>query len=176
MLGNILVHEACKKQMIVMKNSTESELVALADFLHEVGLVEDFVKELGYLMNDFVTNVHWIYQDNKSAIPVVKHGGGKPCMKYMKVREEYLKERLKTGEVEIEYVKTHDMLANVLTKPLGGELFHTFVNKLLGHRFACLSNKGAKEDMTCTTRYNIQSYWHYRRLLAQTKQNLQVNM
>ena len=79
--------------MIVMKNSTESELVALADFLHEGGLVEDFVKELGYLMNDFVTNVHWIYQDNKSAIPVVKHGGGKPCMKYMKVREEYLKER-----------------------------------------------------------------------------------
>jgi len=35
MLGNTLVHEACGKQKLVAKSSTEAELVALLDYLAE---------------------------------------------------------------------------------------------------------------------------------------------
>jgi len=34
MLGNTLVHESCRKQQIVTKNSTEAELVALVRQYH----------------------------------------------------------------------------------------------------------------------------------------------
>jgi hypothetical protein len=37
------------------------------------------------------------------------------------------------------------MLADLLTKPLGGELYHNLTQKLLGgHRYECLNNRGAK--------------------------------
>jgi hypothetical protein len=83
MLGNTLVHEVCRKQKIVTKNSTEAELVALADLLIEGELVEDFIMDLGHLMGsaDFVTDVHLVYQDNKSTLAIVTSGGGKPRSK-----------------------------------------------------------------------------------------------
>jgi hypothetical protein len=150
MLGNTLVHKVCKKQKIVTKNSTEAELVALADLLLEGELVEHFIMELGYLIEeDLVTDVHLIHQDNKSTITVVTTGVGKPRTKYMQVREEYVKERLKTGEVVIKHVNTKGMLADLLTKPLGGELYHTLTQRILGgHHYKCLSNRGAKEKLT----------------------------
>jgi hypothetical protein len=36
------------------------------------------------------------------------------------------------------------MLADVLTKPIGGELFHSMVRRLLGRHY--LSNRGAKDN------------------------------
>jgi len=42
-------------------------------------------------------------------------------------------------------MKKGKMLADMLTKPLGGECFHTMAHAILGnHRFACL-NRGAKD-------------------------------
>ena len=126
MLGNTLVHEVCRKQKIVTKNSTEAELVALADLLIEGELVEDFILELGHMMGkDFVTDVHLIYQDNKSTLAMVTTCGGKPRTKYMKVREEFVKECLKTWEVGLEYISTKQMMADLMTKPLGGALPYT---------------------------------------------------
>ncbi len=91
MLGNTLVHEVCHKQKIVTKISTEAELVALADLLIEGEMVEDFIMELGHMMDtNFATDVHLIYQDNKSTLTMVTTGGGKPRTKYMKDREEFV--------------------------------------------------------------------------------------
>ena len=147
MLGDTLVHEVCKKQKIVTKNSTEAELVALSDLLLEGELIEQFIIELGRLMEeDFVKDIHLIHQDNKSTMTMVISGGGKPRTKYMQVREEYVKERLQSGEVVLRYVNTKEMLADLLTKPLGGELYHSLTQKLLGgHRYECSNNRGAKE-------------------------------
>jgi hypothetical protein len=147
-LGNTLVHKGCRKQKLITKNSTEAELVALSDYVLEGELIEDFLMDLGHLMDDdLVTNVHHVYQDNTSTIVIVTTGGSKPRSKYMKVREEYIKERVRTGELDISYVKTKDMFADVLTKPLGGELFHSIVKRILGMH---LNNWGAKENTSVT--------------------------
>jgi hypothetical protein len=95
MLGNNFVHEACKKQKVVTKNSTEAELVVLSDYKLEGELVEELIIDLGTLMDDiFVTNVDLVYQDNQNTIAMVKSIGGKPRSKHIKVRQEYVKERL----------------------------------------------------------------------------------
>jgi hypothetical protein len=143
-LGNTLVHEGCRKQKLITKNSTEVELVALAHYVLEGELIKDFLMDLGHLMSDdLVTNVHHVYQDNTSTITIVKTGGGKARSKCTRVRQEYIKEHLDTGELDISYVKTADMLADMLTKPLGGELSHNIVKKVLG---MCLNNRGAKKN------------------------------
>jgi hypothetical protein len=148
MLGNTLVHEACQKQKLVTKSSTEAELVVLSDYLMEGELIKEFLMDMGTMMDeDLVTNVHLVFQDNQSAIALVKGDGGNMRSKYMKVRREYVKERLGTGEVEIEFKPTGQMIADVLTKPLGGEQYHILVETLLGkHRFVShSSNRGVKE-------------------------------
>jgi hypothetical protein len=129
MLGSTLAHEVCRKKKIVTKNSMEAEMVALANLLIEGELVEDFIMDLGHLMGaaDFITDVHLVYQNNKSTLAMVTTGGGKPRTKYMKVRKEYAKEHLKTWEVVLECISTKQMLADLLTKPLGGELYRTMM-------------------------------------------------
>jgi len=151
MLGNTVVHEACTKQKIITRNSTEAELVALSDYIGEGELIEDFLMELGHIMDDdLLTNVHLIYQDNQSTIALVQKGGGKQRTKYIKVRQEYIHERLGTSEVEIAYSKTCDMLADIFTKGLGGDQFHTLAEAVLGkHRFSYSSNGGAKSNIGC---------------------------
>jgi len=138
MLGNTLVHESCRKQQIVTKNSVEAELVALSDNIIEGESVEELMDD------DFVMNVHLVYQDNQSMIALVKRStSSKPRSKYLKVRQEYVKEHL-----EIEYMKTGKMLADLLTKPISREHFHTIAHAVSGnHRYACSSNRGAKNEM-----------------------------
>jgi hypothetical protein len=105
------------------------------------------------MVTDSVMDVHQVYQDNKSTLAMVPTGGGKPRTKYMKVREEFVKERLETWEVVLEYISTKQMLADLMTKPLGGELYHTLTHRRLGgHQYACLNNRGAKgEQVSCVS-------------------------
>jgi hypothetical protein len=151
LLGNTLVHETCRKQKIITRNSMETELVALSDHIIEGELIEGFVLDMGALCDiEVLDNVHLVYQDNQPTIAIVTKGGGQPRTKYMKVREEYVRERLETKELEIEYVKTDTMLADALTKPLSGEGFHKLVRRLLGRskfQTSYASNRGAKKKM-----------------------------
>ena len=156
MLGNTLVHKSCKKQKIITRNSTEAELVALSDYLLQGELVEDFLMEIGCMINqDVVTDVHLIYQDNQSKTALVMKKDArqdKPRTKYMKVRQEFARERLASGEVEVKYIKTSLMLADLFTKALGGEQFHNLAEAILGrHRFSHFSNRGAKRIMCTAT-------------------------
>jgi len=143
-LGNTLVHEACRKQKIVTKDSTEAELVALSDYLEEGAMVEEFLIDIGSLMDvELIDTPFVLYQDNKSTITLVESGGGKHRTKYMRVRQAYVMERLGTHELSIAYAHTSKMIADILTKPLQGEQFHRFAQAALGKLYA-VSNRGAK--------------------------------
>jgi len=104
LLGNTLVHETCRKQKNITRNSTWAELVALSDYIMEGELIKGFVLDMGALCGiEVLDDVHLVYQDNKPTITIVTKGGRQPTTKYMKVREEYVRERLGTKELEIEY-------------------------------------------------------------------------
>ena len=57
-------------------------------------------------------------------------------------------EQLPTSEVEVQYIHTSWMLADILTKAFGGEHFHDLAEILLEkHHFLHSSNRGAKNIM-----------------------------
>jgi hypothetical protein len=94
-LGGTAVIEICRKQKIVSKDSTEAELVALSNLLVEVEAVQELLDNLSNLMGEkLMTGRLTVYQDNTSTISLVTKGGGKPRNKYMKVRQEMVKERV----------------------------------------------------------------------------------
>ena len=88
--------------------------------------------------NDFLINlgvkaaVPEVLQDNTSTITLVTKGGGKYRNKYMMVRQCYVRERVQAGEVVVQYVQTHRMLADALTKPLQGSLFRMMTSWISG--------------------------------------------
>jgi len=146
-LGNTLVHEACRKQKLVPRDSTEAELVALSDYLEEGAMVEELLINIGTMMGeDLIDTPFMIYQDNKSTIALVETGNGKHRTKYMKVRQAYVTERLSTHEMSIKYIHTSKMVSDLLTKPLQGEKFHHFAQLALGKVYAS-SNRGAKSKV-----------------------------
>jgi hypothetical protein len=53
--------------------------------------------------------------------------------KHIKIRYFFIVDRIKNGELKMEYVSTDLMLADFMTKPLNGAQFVVLQGKLLGH-------------------------------------------
>jgi hypothetical protein len=131
MLGEGCVLAKSAKQRIVTKDSTEAELVALSDMVSVVERCHELVVEMGYNIPPPV-----IMQDNASTITLVTVGGGAQRTRHMRVRQHLVLERVTEGKVSVIYTPTGNMLADVLTKPLQGELYRTMTYALLNCRSA----------------------------------------
>jgi hypothetical protein len=127
-LGNGPVHVKSSKQKLVTKSSTESELVGLSDYASQVIWTYYFLQSQGYSLEDPAI----IYQDNKSAIALINKGRStSERTRHINIRYFFLKDRIESKEIKIEFLPTECMIADILTKPLQGELFRIQRNKLL---------------------------------------------
>jgi hypothetical protein len=79
----MLVNEIGRKQKMITKDSTETELVALSDHVLEGELETEFLEVQGLKLKTPI-----VYQDNASTISLVVKGGGKPRTKYLRVRHQ----------------------------------------------------------------------------------------
>ena len=119
----------CKSasQKLNTKSSTEAELVGLSDSTAQIIWTRNFLIEQGYKV-DAAT----IYQDNMSTIAMVKNGkSNSDKTKHIAVRFYFVADRIKNGEIKVEYLKTGDMVADILTKPLQGAKFYELRQELL---------------------------------------------
>jgi hypothetical protein len=75
-----------------------------------------------------------VEQDNTSAISLIKKGfSTSDKTRHINIRYFWLKERIELGEVALQHVPTKELVADIMTKPLQGELFRRLRDKLLGH-------------------------------------------
>jgi hypothetical protein len=115
------------KQKLVSKSSTEAELIGLSDSFTQAIWTRDFLVEQGYQVGPAT-----IYQDNKSTIALAEKGRStSDRTRHIHIRYYFVKDRIDSKEVRIEYMQTGLMLADLLTKPLQGELFRRLRNQLL---------------------------------------------
>ena len=85
--------------------------------------IEDFLTAQGYTCENVVG------QDNQSTIQMISTTTKENLRtKHIKVRYFWLRERVVNGELTIVYVPTKDMLADMLTKPMRGNLFRHSVD------------------------------------------------
>ena len=69
-----------------------------------------------------------MFQDNQSVI-LLENNGKKSSSKrtrHINIRYYFITDRIKNGELEIEYCPTDDMVADYFTKPLQGKKFLQF--------------------------------------------------
>jgi hypothetical protein len=125
-LCGALVGSMSSKQKIVSKDSTEAELAGLSDKVMAIIQCNEFMKSQGYDMG-----AAKVFQDNTSCIQLVTKAGGIYRTKYYLVRMARIKELVDNGEIEIVYLETKRMLADILTKPLQGSLFQFLLSVII---------------------------------------------
>jgi len=126
-LGKGPVFVKSSKQKLVAKSSTEAELIALADCVTQAVWTRDFLIEQGYEMGPVE-----IFQDNKSTITLAERGHStSDRTRHINIRYFFVHDRIAAGEVKVTYKPTLDMIADIMTKPLQGDLFRTLRARLL---------------------------------------------
>ena len=76
-----------------------------------------------------------VYQDNQSAIKMEKNGRHS-CTgnsRHIDIRYFFIKDRVKSGAIEVVYCPTDKMVADFFTKPLQGSMFSVYRKTIMGH-------------------------------------------
>jgi hypothetical protein len=126
--GRGAIHVKSSKQKLNSKSSTESELIALSDYSTFVIWARNFLTSQGYAS----TQPAIIYQDNLSTMALIEKG--RPASertRHINIRYFFIKDKVQSGDIELKYLPTEEMVADILTKPLQGELFRIQRAKLL---------------------------------------------
>jgi hypothetical protein len=129
--GESTLVTVCRKQKIATKSSTESELVGLSDVLSEIEKSHEYMEEQGVGLD-----IPLVYQDNMSTIALVSsENSGNVRTRHLNARRSIVHEAWNIiRSIEVQFLPTKQMIADVLTKPLGGNLFYRFADALMGRR------------------------------------------
>jgi histone deacetylase 1/2 len=126
-LGGAPVDTKSTKQKINTKSSAEAELIALSDMCSRAIWCREFLIAQGYTVPPAR-----VYQDNMSTIALaVKGAGSSDRTRHVSIRYFWMKDRVESGDIEVVYKPTQDMVADILTKPLHGETFKKLRKLLL---------------------------------------------
>ena len=127
-LGKGSVYSTSTKQKLVARSSTESEVIGVHDVLPQAIWTANFLKDQGFKVEQSV-----LYQDNMSSILLEKNGRSSSSKRtrHMDIRFFFIKDRVASKEVRIEYRPTGDMIADFFTKPLQGRQFYKLRDQVM---------------------------------------------
>ena len=128
-MGRGLIHSKSSKQKLNTKSSTESEVVGASDYLPYLIWTQNFMAAQGF---KFKRNI--FYQDNQSAMRLERNGRQSCGQKsrHIDIRYFFIKDRIKSGDIDLQYCPTEIMLADFFTKPLQGKQFKLLRSAVMG--------------------------------------------
>ena len=128
------------RQKSISLSTTEAELYSLSDCLQEVIWLQRVLTELGYpqpalrvgpgLSNSGTV----IYEDNKGCRDGSKNfGSAAGRAKHMGVRKNFVQAHVNIGTISVTECSSADMVADLLTKPIGAVVYRKLYNQLMGN-------------------------------------------
>ncbi|CAD7002894.1 unnamed protein product [Ceratitis capitata] len=104
-----------EKQSSVALSSTEAEYMALTSAAKEALHLRRLIIEIGCGNADTPTT---LYGDNLSSQNLAKNPIYHARSKHIDIRHHFVREAIQSGDVELKYIPTEEMIADVLTKNL----------------------------------------------------------
>lgn len=117
-----------KKQPSVALSSTEAEYMALSQASKEAVYLRNLIMELGF--PKYVSDPIHIYCDNTGAQQLVKNPVYHARTKHIDIRHHYVRQIYEESIIELKYISTEDMIADILTKNLYRPKHEKFVKGL----------------------------------------------
>ncbi|KAE8667942.1 hypothetical protein F3Y22_tig00112352pilonHSYRG00005 [Hibiscus syriacus] len=125
-MGDIAFTWMSKKQSIVTLSTCEAEYVAATSCVCHAIWLRNLLKEIGLIQEEPTK----VCVDNKSAIALAKNPVFHDRSKHIDIRYHYIRECVARKDVEVEYVKLQDQVADIFTKPLTSKDFLRLRNLL----------------------------------------------
>ena len=120
-VGGATVYCQSSKQKLVVRSSTEAELVAIDDAMGQILWTRNVLEAQGYSQDQ---QPAILYQDNQSTMWMANNGrSNKKRTKHINQRYYFITDQVTRGTVKIVYKSTKDMIADLLTKPIQGSRF-----------------------------------------------------
>ena len=129
MLGGAAVSWASKLQPTVALSSTEAEYMAASSAAQEAVHLRLLMGTLGFDQEGPTT----ILEDNQGCIAMSANPISHKRTKHIDVRYHFVRERVATGAIKLDFVETKKQLADILTKPLLKARVERIRNRLLGY-------------------------------------------
>ena len=130
-LGRGSTYAKSARQKAIAISSFEAEVYSLSTAIPTGLWIQDFIAECGYANE---SNPGTIYEDNKAAIHAIKAGKTtSDTTRHIRIRKLFTKQFLDSGRLIMTYCPTQEMIADILTKPLQGELFEKLRDLILGY-------------------------------------------
>ncbi|XP_046858511.1 secreted RxLR effector protein 161-like [Xenia sp. Carnegie-2017] len=114
-----LISWASKKQSIVALSSTEAEYVAASQACQEAIWLRGLLRDLNFTQKEPTM----IKEDNQGAISLSKNQKYHPRTKHIDIKYHFIRDKVLKKEIALEYCTSQQMVADMLTKPLGKTVF-----------------------------------------------------
>jgi hypothetical protein len=117
------------KQKLNTRSSTETEVVSVDDCIPAICWTRYFMDAQQYYIQENI-----VFQDNRSSMLLEKNGKASSSkrMKHINIRYFFITDRIKKGELTVEWCPSGDMTGDFMTKPTQGALFKSFRDQLMG--------------------------------------------
>ena len=111
-MGNGLVYSGSWKQKMVMRSSTESEVVGVYDILPQILWTKKFLEDQGVTIKETV-----LYQDNMSSMLLERNGQqlSTKRTKHMDIQYFYVGDHIQNKTLSLKHCPTEEMLADYFT-------------------------------------------------------------
>ena len=131
MLNGAAISWSSRTQSVVALSTTEAEYYALCEATKEALHVQKLLAEL---KQESVLEQTLIFEDNNACVQWSKTEGlDHNRTKHIDIRYHMIRDNVKKQRVKIEYVPTQEMVADIMTKPLGIDLHHRATLKMMGY-------------------------------------------
>lgn len=115
------------RQKSVSLSTTESEYIAASEAVKELVWQKLLFAEL--VNKGSYSSV--LFMDNQSAIRLVKNPEFHKRTKHIDIRYHFIREKFEEGEFDLQFISTHEMVADICTKALPKERFQ-YLRSLTG--------------------------------------------
>ena len=126
--GGPLVSWRCRKQATVALSTCEAEYMALTEAVQEAKFLKQLCVDLNVVQVSYrvVVNV-----DNQGAINLAKNPMYHKRSKHIQVKYHFIRDEIRSGKIELQYIPTEDNVADIFTKPVTKvklDRFKTFIS------------------------------------------------
>lgn len=118
-LSNGAVSWAAQRQTGVSLSTTEAEYIAASTATREIVWMRRLLSDIAHPC----VRATRLFIDNQSTIRLIKNPEFHKRTKHVEVQYHYVREQLKNGTIDPQYVCSNEQLADIFTKPLPKEIF-----------------------------------------------------